>query len=318
MHARTCVHAHTHALPVLLTEAQSAAHRASVCCWLLARTQAAYAELVQAGLCALPTLNHIRKLVAAAVTSSTGQDLSYYKDLGKEVVEWPDKMREVVLLYDEVNTVGTLTFKKVGGKFCFFGMVDEPHHTPIFVDPKAAPLTAEERITKMKAKDALVCQVVFLHDVHGAQLSDERILRRVVGVHAVNSPPAEVVTAIIDETIDNLEIYAQVSVVATSSDGASSFRLQQKYATSGQGRDTANVFVTTTRPNPSRSDRILNMLSDISHLMKKATTNLYKSNRASKSRYMQVPDYLAQMPFATRPFPGDAPGAQDAFSHAHA
>jgi hypothetical protein len=90
-------------------------------------------------------------------------------------------------------------------------------------------------------------------------------------------------------------VYADVRTIATDSDGASAFRLQQKSSTSGQGRGTANVFVTTERPNASRPGAKFNMLSDTSHLHKKGNTNLC-------TRDMALPDYLAQMPFATRPF----------------
>jgi len=93
--------------------------------------------------------------------------------------------------------------------------------------------------------------------------------------------------------------------LATVSDGASAFRLQQKKATSGQGRGTANIFVSSERVDDTRPDSVINMLSDISHLIKKAVTILHTSSPTYKSRFLKIPDYLVQMVFRTRPFPGD-------------
>ena len=257
-------------------------------------SRSAYAELVESGLGAMPSYERIRKLVATAASSSTGHDAARYKALGKEVAEWPEKMRECALLYDEVNLVGALQFKKVGHKFCFFGMVDDPGRLQVFGGAKE--LTEAERIATLKAKAALVFQLVYIHDVHGSGCSEEKVMRRVCGVHAVSSPPAEVVEGLQSETIMCLEMEG-IHVIATSSDGASAFRLMQKESTSGQGRGTANVFVTTTRRNPERPGSVINMTSDISHLQKKGTTNLYK-------RDMRLPNYLAQMVFKSRPYPG--------------
>jgi len=281
------------------------------CCVIFSSSRAAYAEMYQSGLAALPTPDCIRKLTASAVTSSTGQDVSLYKSVGKEVAEWPDKFREAVLVYDEVDLVGKLAFKKVGKCFCFFGMVDDPGYMAVFSNPNRKERTPFDMIREFKAKAALVFQCVFVHDTFNEELSTERVVRRVVGVHAVSSPPAEVVEAITTETIANLDIYAGVRVIATVSDGASAFRLQQKKATSGKGRGTANIFVSSERFDDTRPDSVINMMSDISHLIKKAVTILHTSSPTSKSRFLMIPDYLVQIVFSTRPFPGQPAGRRE-------
>jgi hypothetical protein len=237
--------------------------------------------------------------------------VSLYKSVGKEVAEWPDKFREAVLVYDEVDLVGKLAFKKVGKCFCFFGMVDDPGYMAVFSNPNRKERTPFDMIREFKAKAALVFQCVFVHDTFNEELSTERVVRRVVGVHAVSSPPAEVVEAITTETIANLDIYAGVRVIATVSDGASAFRLQQKKATSGQGRGTANIFVSSERFDDTRPDSVINMMSDISHLIKKAVTILHTSSPTSKSRFLMIPDYLVQIVFSTRPFPGQPAGRRE-------
>ena len=280
-------------------------------CAIYSCNASSYSELFQSGLLALPTPDHVRKQVAAAVTTSSGHDISIYKALGKEVADWPDAMKEICLMYDEVNLVGQLSFKKVGSCFCFFGLVDDPDEDSAFKDPSSSTLSLEDRIRKLKAKAALVMQAVCIHDVYNAGLSEERVFRRVVGVHAVSSPPAEKVEKLLVATIAMMELYAGVTTVATCSDGASTFRLQQKMTTSGNGRGTANTFINTTRPNDARPGRVINMLSDISHLIKKACSCLHSSDPESTARFMKLPNYLVQMVFATRPYPGVAEGTEE-------
>jgi hypothetical protein len=104
----------------------------------------------------------------------------------------------------------------------------------------------------------------------------------------------------LDQLIINVILKPRIAEQA----GASAFRLQQKKATSGQGRGTANIFVSSERFDDTRPDSVINMLSDISHLIKKAVTILHTSSPTSKSRFLKIPDYLVQMVFRTRPFPG--------------
>ena len=70
-----------------------------------------------------------------------------------------------------------------------------------------------------------------------------------VGMHAVANMVAEQATEIVDYTIANLSLFSRCQTRVTTCDGASAFRLVQKLATSGAGRGTANVFVTSAVTN---------------------------------------------------------------------
>ena len=67
-------------------------------------SRAAYAQLLESCCGAWPAYERIRKIVAAAVTSSTGHDAAIYKAHGNATATWPEWAREVVLLYDTRST----------------------------------------------------------------------------------------------------------------------------------------------------------------------------------------------------------------------
>eukprot|EP00966_Prymnesium_polylepis_P131028 3030530-Prymnesium_polylepis.1 len=89
--------------------------------------------------------------------------------------------------------------------------------------------------------------------VAGAPAADqkEKVIRRVVGVHAVRNCVAEELDVLFWQTVRNLKKRCDVRTVAGVCDGASVNRLFQKMNTSGQGRGTPNAFVTVSAPTRS-------------------------------------------------------------------
>jgi hypothetical protein len=282
------------------------------CCAIYSCSKPAYRELLTSGLAMLPTISCIKKNLEHTGTSSTGQDINKYLKLGTELGEeekWPLKMREVVLIFDEVNTLGILQFKKIGDHFHYFGMVDDGHVDRLFQPLRTTPLTDEEALIQLKSTAALVFQVTFIHDVYKAGLTTEKVLRRVVGVHAVAKAKAEDVEAIRRETIDNLWIYAKVRVVSVVKDGASVNRLDEKFSTSGAGRGSKNTFVTTICQNHALpdDDAVYQFNSDVSHMLKKACTIAYSSSTTSDCRTLELPGHLVEMMDKMWPMAGDDP-----------
>ena len=89
--------------------------------------------------------------------------------------------------------------------------------------------------------------------VVGAPAADqkEKVIRRVVGVHAVRNCVAEELDVLFWETVRHLKKRCDVRTVAGVCDGASVNRLFQKMNSSGQGRGTPNQFVTVCTHCPS-------------------------------------------------------------------
>lgn len=181
--------------------------------------------------------------------------------------------RDIVLLWDEINTIGVISFKVIKGRYQFYGLSDRPNPAQLFRDPKAKPQSRGAALEGLRATHALVFQVrpdalpahtgsaILCAPAHphpplsclllraqacivgDTSNGEEKVVRRVVGVHAVRNCVAEELDVLFWDTVANLKEKCDATVVAGVCDGASVNRLQQKMNTSGQGRGTPNLFI---------------------------------------------------------------------------
>lgn len=207
---------------------------------------------------------------------TTGHDDGLYSEFNKVLDGLEGEKREVVLCWDEINLVGSLAFKLIKGKYVFFGLCDRPHRPRLFREPKEKGKSRGEQLESMRASHALVFMATVLGNTSEDQ--DEKIIRRVVGVHSVRNCVAEEIDELFWDTVCNLREICDVRTVAGLCDGASANRLFQKANTSGQGRGMPNQFVTTVVPNDLEDDpgAFIFQVSDISHLIKKLTNHVWK------------------------------------------
>lgn len=272
----------------------------------------AYAEAVAAGILALPSMEYIKRVSKTGSTVGTGKDPTLAKRFGAELDKWgvPEKERDLCLIWDEVNLVGQLAFRVVGNKYHFMGIVDDTRHASCF-KPKAGkkPKTLEEDIRALKATHILVLQAVCLFNLKA--YSNEKAVRRTVGMFSVANMVAEQADEIVWFVIACLQLYALACTRCTTCDGASNFRLLQKSNTSGQGRGTPNNFYSSAVVNDCvdplvDSQAQIFLSSDVSHWGKKGIGNWYSSAHGNTSRDMALPDYLVQLVLLARPQPGMA------------
>ena len=289
----------------------------------------AYDEWLESGLGALPTSDWLRRRSCDS-PGETGEDPELYLAFGSELdnAGVPPNLREVALLYDEINAVGSLTFKLVKGRYAcgapsqplpclqtlasdpacyrlmstsangcryrFFGTVDNAHSDRVFRKKIKKQLTPEQRCERLKASHVLCFMAVMVHDV--SSYVPEKVLRRVVGIHAVRDCVAEDINELKWQTIANLRLYAKVRTVVTTKDGSGPNRLDDKCDTSGMGRGTSNMYVTTVIHNDVEADpdAIIHAISDMPHALKKLVSHMFKSYFGSTSRAMYATDMPTQ------------------------
>lgn len=262
----------------------------------------------------LPGLEYVKKKARQGTTVGTGNHgtAELCKRFGAELdnLKVPVEMRDVCLIWDEVNLVGQLAFRVIGKTYHWYGIVDDARADVCFKPKLKSPKTLEEKVQGLKATHVLVLQAAILHNV--TSYSAEKALRRAVGMYAVANMVAEQADEIVWCVVAHLKLYARVWTRVTTCDGASTFRLMQKINSSGQGRGTSNDFVTSAVPNDVEDDpkAELYMSSDVSHHAKKVVGNAHSSAADNTSRDMLLPDYLVQMVLASHPHPGRQPGPE--------
>ena len=138
----------------------------------------------------------------------------------------------MVLIFDDINVCGELAFKIVNGEYHFFGLVDEDERSRLFGARPAGAMS--ERMQAQVASHALVFQVT---------TPGSTDFRRVCGIHAVRSLNAEKLHRHFWETVSDLALYTDITIVAAVCDGAGSNRLFMKMNTSNLKRGSKNTFV---------------------------------------------------------------------------
>ena len=95
------------------------------------RNPGAYQHMAHGGFLKLPHADTVRKLAARANLTS-GECRELYDALRKRVEGLPPgkALREMALLFDEINIVGDAAFKVVKGEYRFFGFIDVPVEAP--------------------------------------------------------------------------------------------------------------------------------------------------------------------------------------------
>jgi hypothetical protein len=120
-------------------------------------------------------------------------------------------------------------------------------------------------------------QATVLANVSGDM--DEKVLRRVVGVHAVREAVAEDVDELFWDTVAHLKETCGARTVAAVADGASVNRLMQKMNATQDERGSSDIFVSAEIENDFEADGSkIYIISDISHLIKKWCNHLENSD----------------------------------------
>jgi hypothetical protein len=117
-----------------------------------------------------------------------------------------------------------------------------------------------------------------------------------VAISPVKNLPASKLGALVHEVVMTLFEYAGLTVVALNCDGASTNRSKQRTLVAPLAfAQTVPRFEFVSAFCKCPGGREIAILSDISHLIKKALTHLKKSSEvAGASRLRTMPDYLAQ------------------------
>ena len=254
----------------------------------------AYQHMSLGGFLKLPDKDTCRKR-AARVQATSGESMELMESLKKRVSAFPPHRREMALLFDEINILGDVAFKIIKGQYRFFGFIDAQSHPSELYVGEQKEISHTEYMKKQVATHALVFQV--------AELSGENTptrFRQVVGMHAVTNLNAVLLDRLFWRTVRNLYLHADVTIVATISDGASCNRLHQKMNTHQLGKGTGTVYQSgkawCINPYvPGHKTKIW-FMSDPAHWVKKVVTHWEKSSRGGKpgARYVRIPDHLVQ------------------------
>ena len=247
---RICIRACPRALALLLTDGKQESPLSSAPLRLCTQ---AYETLRNFGALALPHPKHLKKLTG--VTGGTsGHDTARYERVAADLDAHglSVRQREAVVLFDEINIVGSIAFKIVNGKYEVYGIVDPKPDARVFGD---SPATEDDPDAEVSAfvKDkiathALVFQITLLDDT--SHLEDEpAIFRRIVGIHAVNNAVAEDVDRHLWDTLYNLQKICHVRTCAVVCDGAAPNRLVQQPRTQcAQPSDQPSPIPTPSTP----------------------------------------------------------------------
>ena len=125
--------------------------------WYLS-SRSSYEAAQEAGVLYLPSAERLRTLQRAK-GGATGQDDALYSELAEVLEGREGDERDVVLLWDEINTIGVISFKVIKGRYQFYGLSDRPNPPQLFRDPKAKPLSRGAALEGLRATHALVFQV---------------------------------------------------------------------------------------------------------------------------------------------------------------
>ena len=261
------------------------------CTDIYRRDPGAYEIMVEGGFLKLPVADTCRRR-AAKVQATSGECKELFERLKTRTRGFSPARREMALLFDEINIVGTVAFKIQNGEWKFYGFVDiESYASELYVtQPKE--VSHSEYMKKQVATHALVFQV--------AELSGEGVprFRQVVGIHGVTSLNAKMLHRLFWRTVRNLYLHSDITIVVNISDGASCNRLFQKMCTHRLNKGTSNTYQSgkawCINPFVPGGRMKLWFMSDPAHWVKKVVTHWEKS-KVGGTRHLQIPDHLVQV-----------------------